>query len=382
MTTSQVFNYDEPMKDVGIKRCHYYAYNPIIGTNLNSGDIRIIIDQTDLYTLPCKAYILVEGTLLKNDGTAYANTDVIFLINNGIMYLFDRISYKLSSTDVETIDNPGVATTMLGLLKYSNNFQVSKGLNQLWYKDFSTTASLTDNVGFAIRGSDNNAIFRANNVVAGKVVLDKVALYIPQLDPSFEQESKLLSMISSKVTIQSAYRGRRLNSMAVPQTTSFNWQLGPKASSERPRYVIVGFQTNKLLDQTTNPSLFDHCDLQNMQFVVSNKSYPELNYNLSFPNMKYSLAYGTASDFSEKFYGTSDLITNGNILYTEYRDLFPIMVFDVSNQRERLDSSIVNTSINATFNTAVPANTMAYALVISDKLLNFQSDGNRLTQIH
>ncbi|XP_065667678.1 uncharacterized protein LOC136087972 [Hydra vulgaris] len=351
MTTSEVFNYDEPMKNVGIERCQYYAYNPIIGTNLNSGDIRITIDQTDLYTLPSKAYILVEGTLLKNDGTAYANTDVISLINNGIMYLFDRISYKLSSSDVETIDNPGVATTMLGLLQYSNNFQVSKGLNQLWYKGFSTTASLTDNVGFAIRqgviiqkpttkgafsfriplnhifgfcndydksvfgfiqtltltrGSDNNAIFRANNVVAGKVVLDKVALYIPQLDPSFEQESKLLSMISSKVTIQSAYRERCLNSMAAPQTTSFNWQLSPKASSERPRYVIVGFQTNKLLNQTTNPSLFNHCDLQNMQVVVSNKNYPELNYNLSFPNMKYSLAYGTASVFSEKFYGTSD----------------------------------------------------------------------------
>ncbi|XP_065658052.1 uncharacterized protein LOC136082569 [Hydra vulgaris] len=316
MTTSEVFNYDEPMKDVGIERCQYYAYNPII----------------------------VEGTLLKNDGTAYTNTDVISLITDGIMYLFDRISYKLSSTDVETIDNPGVATTMLGLLKYSN-----KGLNQLWYKDTASTALLTDNIGFAIRGSDNNAILRANNVVAGKVVLDKVALYIPQLDPSFEQESKLLSMISSKVTIQSAYRERRLNSMAVPQTTSFNLQLSPKASSERPRYVIVGFQTNKLLDQTTNPSLFDHCDLQNMQVVVSNKNYPELNYNLSFPNMK---------------------------------DLFPIMVFDVSNQRERLDSSIVNISTNATFNTAVPANTMAYALVISDKLLNFQSDGNRLTQIH
>ncbi|XP_065650900.1 uncharacterized protein LOC136079113 [Hydra vulgaris] len=246
MTTSEVLNYDEPMKDVGIERCQYYAYNPKIGTNLNSGDIRITIDQTDLYTLPSKAYILVEGTLLKNDWTAYANTDAISLKNNGVMYLFDRISYKLSSTDVETIDNPGVATTMLGLLKYSNNFQVSKGLNQLWYKDSSTTASLTDNVGFAIRqgviiqkattkgafsfriplnnifcfcddydksvfgfiqtltltgGSDNNAIFRANSVVAGKVVLDKVALYIPQLDPSFEQESKLLSMISSKVTI-------------------------------------------------------------------------------------------------------------------------------------------------------------------------------------
>ena len=45
---------------------------------------------------------------------------------------------------------PGQATTMLGLLKYPDDFSKSKGLNQLWYKD-TTTLAENDNNGFIIR---------------------------------------------------------------------------------------------------------------------------------------------------------------------------------------------------------------------------------------
>jgi len=38
---------------------------------------------------------------------------------------------------------------MLGLLKYPDYFQKSKGLNQLWMKDADTTAHLQNNIGFA-----------------------------------------------------------------------------------------------------------------------------------------------------------------------------------------------------------------------------------------
>ena len=46
--------------------------------------------------------------------------------------------------------HPGQATTMLGLLKYPNDFSKSKGLNQLWYKD-SSTATEKANTGWNIR---------------------------------------------------------------------------------------------------------------------------------------------------------------------------------------------------------------------------------------
>ena len=69
------------------------------------------------------------------------------------------------------------------------------------------------------------------------------------------------------------------------------------------------------------------------------------------------------------------LITQCNITPVDFKDLYPIMVFDVSKQSERLKSGVVDIQIKAIFNNAAPAGTEAFSVVISDKMLNFHSDG-------
>jgi hypothetical protein len=76
------------------------------------------------------------------------------------------------------------------------------------------------------------------------------------------------------------------------------------------------------------------------------------------------------------------LITQGNITPVDYKELYPLMVFDVSKQSEKLKSSVVDIQIKANFNAAVPADTQAYAVIISDKLLNFQSDGQKMSVVY
>ena len=49
------------------------------------------------------------------------------------MHLFSNIKYQLSGQEVESLFYPGQATSMLGLLKYPDDFQNPQGLNQLWY---------------------------------------------------------------------------------------------------------------------------------------------------------------------------------------------------------------------------------------------------------
>ena len=66
------------------------------------------------------------------------------------MYFFKNIKYELSGTEIETVKYPGQATTILGLLKYPDDFSKSKGLNQLWYKDTTTQAN-AQNMGWNIR---------------------------------------------------------------------------------------------------------------------------------------------------------------------------------------------------------------------------------------
>ena len=144
---------DPILSDDSIDKYEDIEYEPVAGTNLNSSgtDIRLTIETQDIFTHPSESFLIIEGELKKNDNNRYADDDPISLTNNGIMHLFKRIRYDLSGQEIESLLHPGQSTTMLGLLKYPNDFSKSKGLNQLWYKDTTSTAVLANNVGFKIR---------------------------------------------------------------------------------------------------------------------------------------------------------------------------------------------------------------------------------------
>ena len=140
---------------------------------------------------------------------------------------------------------------------------------------------------------------------------------------------------------------------------------GKKNAPEKPRWIVIGFQTGKSGDQTQNPAIFDHVNLKNMYVMLNSSRYPAVDYNLSFANQQFSRAYGDASLFA-----------------ADYKTLYPLFVFDVSKQSEKLKSSVVDVQIRAIFNQAVPAGTQAYAVVMSDKLLTFQSDGSKMSVVY
>ena len=71
--------------------------------------------------------------------------------------------------------------------------------------------------------------------------------------------------------------------LSIPESTSFVWRLSVKTAPEKPRFIIVGFQTAKDSDQTKNPSTFDHVNQKNA-YVTLNSD----RYNLSFANQKFS----------------------------------------------------------------------------------------------
>ncbi|XP_065645588.1 uncharacterized protein LOC136076052 [Hydra vulgaris] len=304
---------------------------------------------------------------------AYANTDGVALTNNGIMHLFRQITYQLSNQDKETVFSPGQATTMLGMLNYSNDFQLAQGLNQLWYKDNTTTAVLAD------KGLQQDKLA---NVAAGKVNFSKISLFKSHEIPADAERFNLYKQIESKVTIPVSFRSRQCDTIAVPQATIFSWRLSVRTSPENSKYIIVGFQTNKSGDQTANPSLFDCCDLKNMYIMLNQERYPAVDYNLSFPNQQIPRIYSDAAVFKENFYGMNELITNSNIDPSDYKDLFPLIVFNVSYQSERLKSSTIDVQIKATFNSAVPAGTQANVVVLSDRIIEFQSDGNKMNVVY
>ena len=81
------------------------------------------------------------------------------------------------------------------------------------------------------------------------------------------------------------------------------------------------------------------------------------------------------------FFNMDVLLSNFNFSPLEFTDLYPLFVFDVSKQSERLKYSVINIQIKAFFDRNVDAGTEAYAVIMSDRLINFPSNGNRLNVV-
>ena len=76
-----------------------------------------------------------------------------------------------------------------------------------------------------------------------------------------------------------------------------------------------------------------------------------------------------------------ELVSNPNITPLDYKNLYPLFLFDVSKQSERLKYSVTDIQIKAFFYVNIPEKTEAYAVIISDRLMNFQSDGNKFSVV-
>ena len=115
---------------------------------------------------------------------------------------------------------------------------------------------------------------------------------------------------------------------------------------------------------------------------ASGTRYPVVDYNISFPKQQFSRAYGDAAAFRSKFYHTDELVSNPNITPADYKSLYPLFVVDVSKQSERLKTSVTHIQIKTQFIVNVPAGTEAFAIVISDRQVNFQYDGNKMSVVY
>ena len=80
------------------------------------------MESHDVFAHPTDSYLIFEDRLRNADNTPYANANEVALTNNWIMHLFCRIEYHLSNQLIESLNYPGQATTMLGMLKYPDDF--------------------------------------------------------------------------------------------------------------------------------------------------------------------------------------------------------------------------------------------------------------------
>ena len=141
---------------------------------------------------------------------------------------------------------------------------------------------------------------------------------MPHVIPADAERFSIYKTIESKVKLPVAYRTRQCDKLSVPESASFTWRLSVKTGPEKPRFIIVGFETSKDGDQTKNLSTFDHVNLKNAYVTLNSDRYPAVDDTLSFANQTFSRVYGDAALFGVKFIDMDELITQSNITPSEY----------------------------------------------------------------
>ena len=241
------------------------------------------------------------------------------------------------------------------------------------------------------RKGDDTAIHRPLNDFGdsqsdrpAKVVLKKVKWCIPHVKPSLSIYNELTEKIGKGVNVKIGFKSRKVDEKIV-DSANWSWRVAVTSGNETPRFLILGFQTgNKNIQvgeengKAANPSVFDNCKVDYIQVKMLGRLYPSQAEVLNFHENTFSKAYKNAANFRELYDGTPDLFSHSGINTIDFKDLYPLYVFNVSNQIPKTISAVVEVVFNVKFRENPPQNTTAYCLTISDKIFDLKGDGSKM----
>ena len=395
MTTDILNIGGEPIFDERIVRIETHTYNPYANTTFGySDEIRIPIQQQDLYTLPCKSVLYIEGKL--------SNAEHSRLTSNCVAFMFDEIRYELNGVEIDRNRNVGITSTIknfISLTSRKHDTLLNAGLgmpNVSANGSFSFCVPLNILLGFCedykhivinarhelilIRArNDNNCIVMEPNAKEEpKVTLFKVQWRMPHVMLNDVNKLSLLRTLESGRFLSVGFRSWDLYEFPVLQnTTKHSWAVKTAAQVEKPRYVIFALQTERRNILTKDVSIFDQCKLTNVKLFLNSDFYPYDDMNLDFDNNKIAILYEMYAKFQEVYYGRDEAYLNVNY----FKNYCPFAVIDCSRQNESIKSATVDVRIEFECKENIPSNTTAYCLIIHDRIIEYSPLTNILRKI-
>lgn len=387
--------------DNSIVNYELHTHQPFASVGFeNNDEIRITIPEVDNYTLPCDSHLYIEGRLVQEDGTKWdaAMTKIASLVSNGVAHLFSEIRYEMNGITVDTVRNVGLSSTMKGYFSKNRNEMV-KLENAGWHPlddgkstvvddngHFNVCIPLSTLLGFAedfqkivmnvrqelvlIRSNDDkDALICTDNTKKIRVKLDKILWKVPHIVVGLKEQLSLIKYADKNTEAQVPFRSWEIHEYpALPATTKHSWAVKTATQLETPRYIIIGFQTNKKNKIDTNTSRFDNINLTNLTVFLNSERYPYDNMHISFDNNQIATLYETFARFRQSYYGKA---AEPLFSPSEFKTIAPLVGVDCTYQKDTLHKSAVEIRIEFTTNANIPDNTSAYCLILHDKLFQY-----------
>ena len=246
---------------------------------------------------------------------------------------------------------------------------------------FADQEKITYGLGYTLtlkRNNNNDAILRSVGVDAAKVVFKDIGWYIPHYVPSLENQQFVMDQILNKDPTELSYTERIIFRKDVNTNSNWTFELGSaggEAAQSCPTFVIVGFQArNKIVSQVHDNAVFDRLPISNAVCKIGSEKYPDDGIECDYDRDKYDQAYSEIENFYHLNSETN--LLNPFIDLHKFRTKYPLFVFDLSKQRDIIASQTIRLEFK--FNAAIDvADYIAYALVLTPKLISISSDGQR-----
>lgn len=402
---NEIFNVDYPaLNDSSIISYEYHTVSPYSSTSLNENDeIRIPIHQADLITLPCESFLIIEGTVTRSDSTEIKteNTKKEALTSNCAAFLFSEMRYEVNGIELDAVRNPGITSLIKGMVSLTPQ-QITRLTNAGWAPDHFVTKTDGKNFSFSIplkilmgffedfrkvllnvkqeliliRSKTNINSYIAEGEQDLKVTLSKVLWQVPFIIPNDSVKLALMKKIKTGRMLPIAFRSWNLIEYpTLPSNTkNIEWPLRIMSVKERPRWIIVGFQTKRNEKKEAYSCVFDSCEIRNIKAHVGSISYPYTAFNVDFDSGHFSTLYDAYAKFIRHYYHSSNIqgvVEDPPINTEEFASRFPLWVIDCSHQPETVQGGSVDIRLEIESKKNFPEETSIYCVIINDRSIEY-----------
>lgn len=210
------------------------------------------------------------------------------------------------------------------------------------------------------------------------IVISKIVWRVPHVKVSDRERLSLLKHLEKDRAITLSYRNWDLYEYPLlPKTRKHTWSIKTSSQIEKPRYVIIGLQTNRKQNAKSSMSEFDHCHLSDVKVFLNCTYFPYESLNVSFSDDKVSLLYEQYTKFQQSYYGRR---AEPLLSLKEFKDLAPVFVIDCCRQQETLKGSVdVRLEIEA--DQDIPDQTSAYCLILNDCIFEYRPLSNIVKKV-
>lgn len=394
-----------PIYDNTIEREEVHTYYPHTKSFGYNDTIEISINQEDALMKLAESYLEIEGKITPDAG----GQGECKLTNNAGVSLFNNASYELNMHQIQSVREPGILTTIRSyclltpseskgfstagwsptepIVEKDGKFFMYIPLSYVFsvFQDYQEPIIGKHVFRFTRAANDNNcyqsvivsdAGIKSEGTKRAKIEIINMALKVKHQHPDMTNKLQIMTEIAKETPFFIPFMKWDIYEKPnLADSTQDLWSVKTVSSVERPRFIIIAFQSDRKNSPIKDSNDFDHLDMTSMKLYLNSDAYPFENWRLNFGQLRYTEAYQAYLDFQRTFRRKS--FSEPLLDYSAFKD-HAFFIFDCSKHAVPINSSpAVDIKIEFESSKNFPANTRAYCVIIHDSVFTYtQATGN------